>query len=148
MPCRWDHPWYYAPRPSRAAADPNLRVSDTERNDVAETLSRHYADGRLDPNEFKERLDTAMAAKTRADLGGLMTDLPPLPSATPTPSRPRRRHTVLWLVALLLVVAWAFPWQAHWVWFPHIPWLLIGVVLFFFWRRSSWRAHRRMEDAA
>ena len=33
-------------------------------------------DGRLDAAEFKERLDQAMSAKTRADLAGLLTDLP------------------------------------------------------------------------
>ena len=40
-----------------------MRVSDAERNEVAEQLSKHYADGRLDAAEFKERLDQAMSAK-------------------------------------------------------------------------------------
>ena len=58
--------------------DADLRASDAERNEVAEKLSHHYADGRLDQTEFKSRLDRAMGATTRGDLGGLFDDLPPL----------------------------------------------------------------------
>ena len=72
-----------------AAADTSLRASDDERNAVADKLSRHYAEGRLDEAEFKTRLDTAMSATTRGDLHGLFHDLPPLPSEPP----PRRRGT-------------------------------------------------------
>jgi hypothetical protein len=53
-----------------------MRVSDAERSQVAERLSRHYADGRLDDAEFEARLDRAMRATTRADLLGLFADLP------------------------------------------------------------------------
>ena len=60
------------------STDATLRVSDAERNDVADKLSRHFADGRLDQAEFKERLDAAMSAKTQGDLAGLFDDLPPL----------------------------------------------------------------------
>ena len=55
----------------RVRPDSTLRVSDAERNAVADKLSRHYADGRLDESEFKERLDAAMSAKTQGDLAGL-----------------------------------------------------------------------------
>ncbi len=55
---------------------PHLRVSDAERAQAADQLSRHYADGRLDEATFNERLDQAMSAKTQADLSGLFTDLP------------------------------------------------------------------------
>ena len=64
-----------------------LRVSDAERNAVADKLSRHYADGRLDEAEFKERLDAAMSAKTQGDLAGLFDDLPPLATEPPPPPR-------------------------------------------------------------
>src|ERR1019366_5650574 len=56
----------------------NLRVSDVERNEVADKLSRHFSDGRLDQVEFKERLDATMSAKTQGDLPGLFDDLPRL----------------------------------------------------------------------
>ncbi len=57
----------------------DLRASDAERADVADQLSRHYQDGRLDQAEFNERLDRAMNAKTRGDFAGIFTDLPELP---------------------------------------------------------------------
>ena len=34
-------------------ADPNMRISDAERTEVADRLSRHYGDGRLDSEEFE-----------------------------------------------------------------------------------------------
>jgi Domain of unknown function (DUF1707) len=57
-------------------SDQNIRVSDAERNAVAERLGAHYSDGRLDQAEFDERVSRAMSAKTRGDLYGLFDDLP------------------------------------------------------------------------
>ena len=120
--------------PSPAA---NLRVSDAERNEVADTLSRHFSEGRLDQGEFKERLDAAMSAKTQGDLAGLFDDLPPL-ATDPTPPRPRRRRLVpfLLMVAFLALAAGSTLslWRAL-----QIPWLLIAVVAFFIWRRAGRR---------
>ncbi len=104
---------------------------------MAETLSHHYADGRLDEAEFKSRLDRAMGATTRADLDGLLSDLPPLdePSA-----RPRRRSrlaaVVLVVVALLCALAvLSAPY--------HFPWIIVAIVAFVLWRRDHRRwAHR------
>jgi hypothetical protein len=56
--------------------DPTMRVGDAERGDVVDRLAQHYSDGRLDHAEFSERLDRAMAARTMADLAGLLSDLP------------------------------------------------------------------------
>ncbi|HWF81870.1 MAG TPA: DUF1707 domain-containing protein [Streptosporangiaceae bacterium] len=66
----------------------DLRASDAERADVADRLSRHYQDGRLDQAEFNERLDRAMNAKTRADFSGLFADLPDLPDPTDQAGQP------------------------------------------------------------
>ena len=57
-------------------SDHQMRVSDTEREAAATELREHYAAGRLTLEELNERLDKTFAAKTRADLNGLMTDLP------------------------------------------------------------------------
>jgi hypothetical protein len=57
-------------------APADLRVSDAERQSVADQLSQHFGDGRLDQAEFDERLSQAMNAKTYRDLDGLLTDLP------------------------------------------------------------------------
>ncbi|MGH9088336.1 MAG: DUF1707 SHOCT-like domain-containing protein [Acidimicrobiales bacterium] len=132
-------------RRSRGPWDPQLRIGDAERNEVADALSQHFAAGRLDQTELRERLDRATAAKTGADLGGLLSDLPPLPSASaPAPGPPvpvrRGRRSALWVAAAVVLVAMTAPWYAApWLWFPRIPWLVIGLVCLALWRRS----HRR-----
>ena len=88
MRYRWD-PAYPMGRRETQDYDAAMRASDDERNAVADKLSRHYAEGRLDEVEFKNRLDTAMSATTRGDLNGLFDDLPRLPSEPP----PRRHGT-------------------------------------------------------
>ena len=57
-------------------ADPNLRVSDADRNAVAEHLRVAQAEGRLTIDEYDERLQKAYAAVVRADLNRLTVDLP------------------------------------------------------------------------
>jgi len=123
-----------------------MRVGDAERNEVAEALSRHYSDGRLDETEFKDRLDKAMGAKTRADLAGILTDLPRLGSPAPPDVPHRTRHrTALW-VALAVVLFVTLPWHAvgPWWWSPwivRIPWLIMGVVAVLAWRAMRRRRH-------
>ncbi len=56
--------------------DPNLRASDAERDATADRLRQHHTDGRLDPEEFQERLDKCFAAKTVGELAELTRDLP------------------------------------------------------------------------
>jgi hypothetical protein len=136
--------WYPA-RSGRPGADPNTRVGDAERNQVADALSQHYSDGRLDASELKERLDQAIGAKTRADLAGLLTDLPPL--APPAPAPPsRRRRTAMWVCLAAFVIAISVPWQqVPWPWIPRVPWLLFGVIAFFLLRRSGRTRRHRAE---
>ncbi len=107
MRYRWD-PAYPMGRRDWQAADTNLRASDDERNAVADKLSRHFAEGRLDQAEFKTRLDVCMAATTRGELDGLFHDLPRLTTELPPPP-PRRRRILplLALVAVFVVVAGA-----------------------------------------
>lgn len=136
------------PRPvdwrGRRAYDPSLRIGDAERNEVAEALSQHYSAGRIDDTELKDRLDRAMQAKTGADLAGLLTDLPPLGPVTPppVPPSPRRHRTGLWIVLAVVFFLTAFAhgpfWWPWWLGF-RIPWIVVGVVAFFLWRRSRRR---------
>jgi DUF1707 SHOCT-like domain len=56
--------------------DHNLRASDADREATADRLRRHHTDGRLDGEEFQERLDRCFAAKTVGDLAELTRDLP------------------------------------------------------------------------
>ncbi|MFI9200097.1 DUF1707 domain-containing protein [Streptomyces sp. NPDC053048] len=55
---------------------PEMRASDAERERVAEVLREAVAEGRLDMEEFEERLDAAYRARTRAELEPLVRDLP------------------------------------------------------------------------
>jgi Flp pilus assembly protein TadB len=64
-----------------------LRASDADRDAVAERLRRAAIEGRLDPDELDERLDTALRAKTYGELDRLVADLPGMPA---TPRRPQR----------------------------------------------------------
>jgi hypothetical protein len=69
------------------ASDPSIRASDQDRDRTARLLREHHAAGRLDPEEFNERLDKVYEAKTIAELDLLTADLPavdlyPLPDAS------------------------------------------------------------------
>lgn len=137
--CQSGPPWYWS-RMRAPATDPDLRVSDAERSQMADTLSKHYSEGRLDQAEFDERLQRAMSAKTRGDLAGLLSDLPPLVAPAPEVHR-HRRHGFMLLLGLVFLAAaigasdWGWDGQAH------FPWLLFAIVLFIFWRRSRWHWH-------
>jgi hypothetical protein len=120
-----------------------LRVSDAERNEVADKLSAHFADGRLDESEFKERLDAAMGAKTQADLSGLFDDLPQLAKDAPvTPDdRHRRRRRSFPVLATVLIVALIAVASVPPVGWFHVPWFLIGILAIFFWARLRHDRH-------
>ena len=53
-----------------------MRVSNTDRERVAQVLHNSMAEGRLTVNELEERLDKVYAAKTFGDLEPLTRDLP------------------------------------------------------------------------
>ncbi|MFI8391707.1 DUF1707 domain-containing protein [Streptomyces sp. NPDC085540] len=55
---------------------PELRASDADRDRVAERLRDAVAEGRLDMDEFEERLDAAYKSRTYAELEPLTRDLP------------------------------------------------------------------------
>jgi len=53
-----------------------IRASDQERDDVLRGLQNAFAEGRLGDEEFDERMRVALGARTRAELGQLLADLP------------------------------------------------------------------------
>lgn len=61
--------------PADPPSSPALRASDADRDRIIELLRAAVADGRLDPVEFDERLDAALAARTIDALAPLTTDL-------------------------------------------------------------------------
>ena len=54
-----------------------MRVSDSDREQAAEVLREAAGQGRLSLDELDERLESAYAAKTYADLAAVTHDLPP-----------------------------------------------------------------------
>ncbi|MFF1278056.1 DUF1707 domain-containing protein [Streptomyces marokkonensis] len=58
------------------AAAPDLRASDADRERVADILRDALAEGRLDMEEFGERLDATYKARTYGELAPITRDLP------------------------------------------------------------------------
>ena len=56
--------------------DPRIRASDADRDRTAALLREHHAAGRLTAEEFHERMDAALTAKTLGELDELLADLP------------------------------------------------------------------------
>jgi hypothetical protein len=67
--------------PADPPGSPGLRASDADRDRVIELLRAAVADGRLDPVEFDERLDAALAARTIDALAPLTADLIAVPGS-------------------------------------------------------------------
>lgn len=124
------------------ATDPGIRASDADRDKIATALRENLAAGRLTTEEFDERLDKALAAKTLGELEGLMTDLPgtgisqradasPDRAEDNPPSRrgrfyPAQRTAwgMLFMLGVLVVVIWLFS-GAH----ASLSWLWVVVAL-------------------
>jgi Domain of unknown function (DUF1707) len=68
------------------ATDPNIRVSDADRDAVAAQLREHYAQGRLTLDELNERLDRTFSARTNLELASVTADLPYAPPRGVLPS--------------------------------------------------------------
>ena len=139
-------------------SDQHIRVSDADRNAVAELLGQHYADGRLDQAEFDDRISRTMAAKTRGDLTGLFDDLPetgpagagpagPGGPAGPVPYRgPRRRGGIVrpLLLLLLVFICANFAWHAFTslFFFQPVVWAFVIVAAIIIFSRRSHRYDR------
>lgn len=88
-----------------------MRVSNDDRERVAQVLHNAMAEGRLTVNELEERLDKVYAAKTFGDLEPVVRDLPvgnqarslavPMPVAPPPSNRIGGRGTSSNAVAIM-----------------------------------------------
>lgn len=116
---------------------PEPRIGDAERDAAIQALGEHFAAGRITQQEFDERADTAMRARTDAELRPLFADLPRLQGPPPvTDTRPP-------------LTTWERMWQSVPV-FPLLPVVILLVVLtkawwlfFVFWLVVACRPRRR-----
>ena len=92
--------------------DPRLRIADSDRERAMADLAMHYADGRLDHEEYDERLDAIWTARTHADLAGAVRR-----SATTPGGHPRARRGQVSLTPK--VAGAADPGPAHRAQHPH-----------------------------
>jgi hypothetical protein len=70
---------------SRRGRDEKLRASDADRDQAVAQLADHHAAGRLDFEEFTDRVSQALTSKTLGELNLLFHDLP----RTARPRAPR-----------------------------------------------------------
>jgi hypothetical protein len=144
----------------------DMRAGDSDRKAVAEQLKTALDEGRLDLSEYDERIQRTYAAKTYADLDGLLTDLPgtvpvqhaqiqpATPAATLTPQQGAQGRqiaqwvgpyagvilvcTLIWLVTSLSAGHLTYFWPV-WMLIP----LILGVTGQIFGRGDRGRDRRR-----
>ena len=62
--------------PAAGSGRGNMRAADADRDRAVEFLKVAYSEGRLSKDEYDGRLESALSARTYADLDQLGTDLP------------------------------------------------------------------------
>jgi hypothetical protein len=73
----------YGRKPGGGSDPAQLRISDSDRHQVAEILRQAAGEGRLDIDELDQRLEQTYAARTYADLVPITLDLPAHPHPRP-----------------------------------------------------------------
>ena len=112
--------------------DRGVRVGDADRNTVAEILREQHLAGRIESDEFQERLDRCYQAKTYAELDELVSDLP-----RPEPARSGARRRPVAALALVPILIAAIALSGG-----HLVWLAIPL-FFFIARPLLWRSAGR-----
>lgn len=104
--------------------DSQMRAADTDRDRVVERLRSAAAEGRLSADDLEQRLETALAAPTYAELETVVGDLP-------APPRPVRRDSDLGAyvaTSALLLAIWALTGMGYfWPVWPILGWGLFVV---------------------
>jgi hypothetical protein len=136
-----------------------MRAGDSDRQAVADQLKSALDEGRLDLGEYDERLQRTYAAKTYADLDGLLDDLPgtvpvqraqvqPAQSAAvPAAKLPAAHHVAQWVgpyggVIAVCIIIWAISSvSSHHLQYFWPVWMLIPFVLGV---AGRWRGHENV----
>ena len=153
-----------APEPQErgpAVRPEDMRAGDADRELVVHRLRTAHAEGRLDLDEFDERLTATLAARTYGELAAITEDLPgeppsPRPVALPVarstdPAAPREESDLrsgviswatvstttltIWAISCLATGSFGYPW---WIWVAG-PW---GLVLLSTWIGTHHRSGR------
>jgi hypothetical protein len=111
-----------------------MRAGDRDRDAVAARLREHHLAGRLDGEEFQDRLGRCLAAKTYGELDALVADLP-VEAPAATSSAPAWGRFVPVLVALVVLAAVIVVSHGRALW--------LAVPGFFFLRAMLWRRRSR-----
>src|SRR5579863_3687076 len=73
--------------PAEPGPRPEMRASDADRDRVIDVLRAAAGEGRLTPDEFEERMEAVLSARTFGELARFTADLPPPGLAPPGPPR-------------------------------------------------------------
>jgi DUF1707 SHOCT-like domain len=88
------------------ATEHRLRASDDDRDRLVEQLQRHAVAGRLSMDEYAERVDRVLIARTHGDLAAVVDDLPAESRVDATiDHREGARQLIVALLVALLVLA-------------------------------------------
>jgi Domain of unknown function (DUF1707) len=136
-PGGWRSSFGGSPPPEGAGkGQDHVRASDSERQATADRLKDDYAAGRLDIDEFDERMQRALGARTRRDLADLLADLPASGPTTPPPAANAGPNILPMLVVVAVLGAIIIGvTAAHGFFFP---WVLLPIAFFLLsrhWRR-------------
>ena len=102
--------------------DASMRAADTDRDRTVERLRDAAAEGRLTPDDLERRLESALAARTYAELESLVADLPQRESPRPA-ARERPELTPFLATSVLLVAIWALTGMGYfWPVWPILGW--------------------------
>jgi DUF1707 SHOCT-like domain/Cell wall-active antibiotics response LiaF, C-terminal len=93
-------------------SDPTL-ASDADREIICARLQDAHAHGRLTFEEVSQRLDTALKARTRGELLGLIQDLPSPPGVAAAGPPPKRWHVAV-LGSTRRHGRWVVPAESWW----------------------------------
>jgi hypothetical protein len=140
-----------SPSGADGSSEPHIRIGNDERAAALQALDEHLSAGRLEPDEYGDRVAAASVARTREQLEALFVDLPEphlrpgahLAATGPAPAPPPRRsnpssdrddrvlggRTGAVVVALAPIIALALFFATRWwVWFLLVP--AVAVVVY------------------
>jgi hypothetical protein len=145
----WVWPPPYSSMEPRPTQNAPLRIGDAERDRAIAALGDHFAAGRLNAEEFEQRVDQAIKARFNSDLEPLFVDLPRTVEPTMESQSHHRQDAhlawspVVWFAPLIVIcaVVAAVILSAPWlVWMFLWAFLITG---FFRHRRRHFEPPRR-----